>query len=149
MIVWGNIDETAKILLQKLLTFMLLLRYIPKHSQFIAASLMVRWSIIHETLTTSFKLLKSANVLFFFLLIYEALIFHCFFSDNFLMLLWVNTDETTMIWMQTLSIFYVFNVLVSEKLMFHCCFIDDFLVRFWWKMEISMQHYWLVKILMC
>ena len=55
------------------------------------------------------------------------------------MLLWVNTDETAMIWMQILSIFYVFNVLVSEKLIFDCCFIDDFLMRYWWKMEISKQ----------
>ena len=110
---------------------------------------MVRWSSIHETLTTSFKLLMSTNVLFFFVLICEALIFHSCFSDVLLKLLWVNTDETAMIWMQTLSIFYVFNVLVSEKLMFHCCFNDGFLMIFWWdideKWRFPCKHYGLVK----
>ena len=108
-----------------------ILRYILKHWQFIAASLMFRWSSIHGTLTTSFNFLRSTNVLVFIVVICESLIFHCCCGDVSLMLLWGKTDETAMIWMQTISIFYVLKVLVSEKLMFRCCFIDDSLTIFW------------------
>ena len=131
----------------------LLMRYIPKHWQFIAASLMFRWSSILGTLTTSFKLLRSTNVLVFIVLIRESLIFHRCCGDVSLMLLWGTTDETAMIWMKTISIFYVFKVLVFEKLMFPCCFIDDSLMIFSWdideKCRFRCKHYWLVKILMC
>ena len=61
-------------------------------------SLMVPWNNFHETLTTSFQILMSTNVLVFLVLICETLIFHCCFSDVLLMLLWGNLDETAMIW---------------------------------------------------
>ena len=120
----------------------LLLRSIPKHSQFIAASLMVRWSSNHETLTTSFELLLSTNALFFFLLICEALIFHCCFGDIFLMLLWVNTVETAMICLQTLVICYVsscLSLINHVSMLFRWWYVYDCLKRYWWTMELSMQ----------
>ena len=131
----------------------LLLRDIPKHWQFIAASLIVRWSNIHETLTISFYRLMSTNVFVFIVLLCETLIFHCCCGDVLLTLLLVPLMKQRWFWMQTISIFYVFNVLVSEKLMFHCCFNDDSLVTFWWnideKWRLRWKQYWLVRILLC
>ena len=149
----GTLMKQRQFCCKKYWSLSLIMRYIPKHWQFITASLMFRWSSIHGTLTTSFKFLRSLNVLVFIVLICESLIFHCCCGDISLMLLWGTTDETAMIWMQTISIFYILKVLVSEKLMFHCCFIDDSLTIFWWdideKCRFRCKHYWLVKITLC
>ena len=67
MIVWGNIDETAKILLQKLLIIIAFIALYSEiltiHCCFFDGSL----HRIHETLTNSSKLLLRSIVLIFFL----------------------------------------------------------------------------------
>ena len=97
----------------------LLLRSIPKHSQFIAASLMVRWSSNHETLTTSFELLLSTNALFFFSAnlrsIDLSLLLRWYFFDASLSEHCWNSDDL----FANISDLLCFFVLISNKSCFH------------------------------
>ena len=61
----------------------------------------------------------------FVVLIFQLLMFHCWFIDDSLMILGRNIDVTARISMQALMMFMGFFDLISETLMFHCCHFDD------------------------
>ena len=152
MIVWGNIDETAKILMQ---TLLIIFSFTPLHSEtltihcyFFDGSLKP-----HSWNTDDFVINIEHKCFHFFVLIWETLIIICCCVDVLLMLLWLNIIETAMIFLQLLVICYVFFVLISESIMFHCCFIDDTFTIVWKDIDeqwsFRCKQYWLEKTLRC
>ena len=100
-------------------------------------SLMILWWDLFETLINSTETFVIFVV--FASLTSETLIFHCSFSDDSLMTLWRNIDDTTKVWMQSVKIIEVYNVIIISECW---CSFDAWLINRWWSYEESLIRFW-------
>ena len=64
--------------------------------------------------------------------------FHCSFSDDSVMTLWKNVDDTTKVWMQTLKIIEVSDVIIVRTLiplLLDWLIVDDPVKNLWWDFD--------------
>ena len=95
----------------------------------IDVSLMLRRWFVDDPLKRHFETLIISMETFLVFIVFDVLtsesfMFHCSFSDDSLMILLRNIDDTTKIWMQTLKITEFSNMIIIRTMIFFCCLID-------------------------